>query len=388
MPIPSPNGDHDDGWTWLNCVGWATAVQVVLIILCFIVRNVESMALILVLLYLPGYIAVAGADSGSFHMSAWAVWLLLLFSIAFYSVLFGTLFYSCHQYILMLRSFGESRPHKPLSEPESETRDEQGKTDITIATPEELADIAAEESVEVQNDAAEISAESEPAADLPKDRGMLWLRCVIVVTAVQPFLLLVILVAPDSILAAGVMTYFYIPARLLVDGFNLPGPVVLILFLLSVVSFSVFFGTVVYFGYPLVKRMPQRASAFKRRVRDRQSKRCSNSEYDGGVKWGWGCCVSVLILLQFPLALYCIFGHNGGMDMEPLYKQYVYNPAEWLLTVSCYSCENWNLLPFLLFLLLAAGTFYSVLFGSLFYWLCRESHRLFKFLSRKAAGGS
>lgn len=52
-----PNGGCDDGWTWLNCVGMATAVQILLIILCFTVRIVQSMALVLVFLiflYLPG----------------------------------------------------------------------------------------------------------------------------------------------------------------------------------------------------------------------------------------------------------------------------------------------------------------------------------------------
>ena len=42
-----PNGDYDDGWTWLVCTGWATVVQLLLITLCFIARarNVQSMAL-------------------------------------------------------------------------------------------------------------------------------------------------------------------------------------------------------------------------------------------------------------------------------------------------------------------------------------------------------
>ena len=42
--------EHDGKWTWLNCVGWATVVQVLLIILCFTVRIVQSMALVLVFL--------------------------------------------------------------------------------------------------------------------------------------------------------------------------------------------------------------------------------------------------------------------------------------------------------------------------------------------------
>ena len=391
----SKDSNHERSWWYY--VGRVTVVQVLLIILCFIVRIVGEvivntlsadgflLALLMIFLYLPGYIVIVGGES--IHMSAPAVWILLLFSVAFYSVLFGTLFYSWHQYILMLRSMGSDRPHKPVSEPEPETRDEQGKTSTAIqeGDQEELSDTVAEESAEVR-DEAEMSAESEIPADLPKNRGMLWLRCVIGVTAVQPFLLLLCFVAPDSILAAGIMTYFYIPARLLVDGFNLPAPVVLILFLLSVVFFSVFFGTVVCFGGPLVKRMPYWASAFKRRVQDRQSKKCSNSEYDGGVKWG--CCVSVLIVLQPLLIVYGLFYlDNGGLGS--LFKKYVYKPAEWLLLLplprSDYAADM-RLLPVLLFLLLAAGTFYSVLFGSLFYWLYRKSYSLFKSLSRKVAG--
>jgi len=388
----SKDSNHERSWWYY--VGRVTAVQVLLIILCFIVRiagdaiasiwsgEVLLAAVILVFLYLPGVIVIGGSES--IHVSASAGWILLLFSFAFYSVLFGSLFYFGHRYIRFLRSDGADRPYQPLSEPEPETWDEPGET--STAAPEELSDTAAEESVEGL-DEAEVSAESEPAADLPKNRGMLWLRCVIGVTAVQPFLLLPCLVAPDSLLATGIMTYFYLPARLLVDGFGLPAPDVLLLFLLSVVVFSVFFGSVVYFGYPLIKRMPGRASAFKRRVRGRPGKKSSafpSIESEGKMKWG--CCVSVLIILQLPLSLYCIFGHNG--DMEPLYEQYVYKPAEWLISASCYRRDDWNLLPVLVFLLFAAGTFYSVLFGSLFYWLCRELHCLFKFLSRKAAGGS
>ena len=228
----------------------------------------------------------------------------------------------------------------------------------------------------------EIPAESEPAADPPKNRGISWLRCVIGVTAVQPCLLLLCLVvAPDSLLAAGIMTYFYLPARLLVDGFGLPAPDVLLLFLLSVVVFSVFFGSVVYFGYPLVKRMPGRSSAFKRRGRPgKKSLSFPNIEPEGKVKWG--CSISVLIALQPLLFLSLFYGDSGPGS---LYKRYVYKPAEWLLPVSRQYHTDINILPVLLFLLLAVGTFYSVLFGSLFYWLCRESHRLFKFLSRKAA---
>ena len=378
-----PNGDHDDGWTWLNCVGIATAVQVLLIILCFIVRiagdaiastwsgEVLLAAVILMFLYLPGVIVIGGSES--IHVSASAGWILLLLSFAFYSVLFGSLFYFAHRYILFLSSDGADRPYQPVSEPEPETRDEPGAVSM---------DAAAEESVEGLDEAG-IPAESEPAADLPKNRGMRWLRCVIGVTAVQPFLLLLCLVASDSLLAAGIMTYFYLPARLLVDGFGLPASVVLILFLLSVPFYSVFFGTVFYFGCPLVKRMLGWASAFKRRIRGRQGKKSSafpNIEYEGKMKWG--CCVSALIALQ-PLLFLSLFFY-GDSGLGSLYKQYVYKPAEWLLPVSRQYYTDINILPVVLFLLLVVGTFYSVLFGSLFYWLCRESHRLFKFLSRKA----
>ena len=360
--------EHDGKWTWLNCVGWATVVQVLLIILCFIVRNVQSMALFLVYLYLPGSIVAAGA---SLPMSASAVWILFLLSVAFYSVVFGSLVFFAHRYILFLRSDGEDRPYKPGPEPEPETWDEQGETST---------DAAAEESAE-ELDEAEDSAESEPAADQPGSRGTRWLRCVIGVTAVQPILLLLCLIAPDSILAAGIMTYFYIPARLLVDGFGLPGSVVLLLFLLSVVFFSVVFGTVVCFGGPLAGRMSRRASAFKRRVRERQRKKRSNCEYDGGVKWG--CCVSVLVVLQ-PLLFFC--GFDDGV-LGSLYKRYVYQPAEWLLPVSRqHYYSSIDILPVVLFLLLVVGTFYSVLFGSLFYWLYRKLYCLFKSASRKTAG--
>jgi len=380
-----PNGDHDDGWTWLGCVGWVTAVQVLLIILSLIVRSLmalhlESPALIpvflLMFLYLPGVIVI-GRDV-SIPMSASAGWILFLLSVAFYSVLFGSLFYFAHRYILFLRSNGADRPYQPLSEPE--TWDEPGET--SMATTEELSDTAAEESSEGL-DEAEIPAESETPADPPKNRGMRWLRCVIGVTAVQPFLLLPCLVAPDSLPAAGIMTYFYLPAKLLVDGFGLPAPDVLILFLLSVVFFSVFFGTVVCFGGPLVKRMLQRASAFKRRGRGRQGKKNSafpNIEYEGKMKWG--CCVSALIVLQPLLFLFSLM--DDGV-LKSLYERYVGLPAEWLLPVSRQYHTDINILPVLLFLFLVVGTFYSVLFGSLFYWLCRESHRLFKFLSRKAS---
>lgn len=367
-----PNGNHDDGWTWLWCVVWATVVQAALITFCFIVRNVQSMALFLVYLYLPGAIAVAGTEV---PLSASAVWILLLLSVAFYSVLFGSLVFFAHRYILFLRSDGEDRSHKPVSEsePEPETWDEQGETST---------DAAAEESAE-ELDEAEDSAESEPAADPPGSRGTRWLRCVIGVTAVQPILLLLCLIAPDSILAAGIMTYFYIPARLLVDGFGLPGPVVLLLFLLSVVFFSVVFGTVVCFGGPLAGRMLQRASAFKRRVRGRQGKKSSafpNIEYEGKMKWG--CCVSVLIALQ-PLLFLCSFLDDS---VGSLYIKYVYQPAEWLLPVSRQHYTDMAILPVVLFLLLVVGTFYSVLFGSLFYWLYRKSYCLVKSASRKAAG--
>lgn len=176
------------------------------------------------------------------------------------------------------------------------------------------------------------------------------------------------------------MTYFYLPARLLVDGFGLPAPDVLILFLLSVVFFSVVFGTVVCFGGPLVKRMLQQASVFKRRVRERQRKKRSNCEYDGGVKWG--CCVSVLIVLQ-PLLFLCSLLDDGGL--RSLYIKYVYQPAEWLLPVSRQHYTDMDILPVVLFLLLVVGTFYSVLFGSLFYWLYRKSYCLVKSASRRAA---
>ena len=367
-----PNGDHDDGWTWLWCVVWATVVQAALITLCFIVRNVQSMALFLVYLYLPGVIVIGGSES--IHVSASAVWILFLLSVAFYSVLFGSLFYFGHRYIRFLRSDGADRSDKPVSEPEPETWDEQGETST---------DAAAEENAEVQAP-AEIPDESETPADPPGSRGMRWLRCVIVVTAVQPILLLLCLIAPDSILAAGIMTYFYLPARLLVDGFGLPAPDVLLLFLLSVVVFSVFFGSVVYFGYPLIKRMSGRASAFKRRVRGRQGKKSSafpNIEYEGKMKWG--CCVSVLIVLQ-PLLFLCSLLDDGGL--RSLYIKYVYQPAEWLLPVSRQHYTDMDILPVVLFLLLVVGTFYSVLFGSLFCWLYRKSYCLVKSASRKAAG--
>ena len=371
MSNRSPNGGYDNGWTWLWCVVWATVVQVALITFCFIVRNVQSMAVFLVYLYLPGLIVASGGEAPG--MSASSVRILFFLSVAFYSVLFGSLFYFGHRYIRFLRSDGADRPYKPGPEPEPETWDEHGETSTDAAT---------EESAEVQAP-AKIPDESETPADPPGSRGMRWLRCVIGVTAVQPILLLLCLVAPDSILAAGIMTYFYLPARLLVDGFGLPGPVVLILFLLSVVSFSVVFGTVVCFGGPLVKRMLQQASVFKRRVRGRQGKKSSafpNIEYEGKMKWG--CCVSVLIVLQ-PLLFLCSFLDDS---VGSLYIKYVYQPAEWLLPVSRQHYTDMDILPVVLFLLLVVGTFYSVLFGSLFYWLCRELHCLFKFLSRKIAG--
>ena len=378
----SKDSNHERSWWYY--VGRVTAVQVLLIILCFIVRiagdaiasiwsgEVLLAAVILVFLYLPGVIVIGGSES--IHVSASAGWILFLLSVAFYSVLFASLVFFAHRYILFLRSDGEDRSDKPVSEPEPETWDEQGETST---------DTAAEESAE-ELDEAEDSAESETPADPPGSRGTRWLRCVIGVTAVQPILLLLCLIAPDSLLAAGIMTYFYLPSRLLVDGFGLPGPVVLILFLLSVVFFSVVFGTVVCFGGPLVKRMLQRASAFKRRVRGRQGKKSSafpNIEYEGKMKWG--CCVSVLIVLQ-PLLFLCSLLDDGGL--RSLYIKYVYQPAEWLLPVSRQHYTDMDILPVVLFLLLVVGTFYSVLFGSLFYWLCRELHCLFKFLSRKIVG--
>ena len=378
-----PNGDYDDGWTWLVCTGWATVVQLLLITLCFIVRNVQSMAVFLVILYLPGSIVAAGA---SLPMSAPAVWILFLLSFAFYSVVFGTIFYFWHRYLRFLRSFEESRPYQPVPETEPETWDEQDKSSTAVpeGDQEELSDAAAEESVEGL-DEAEVSAESEPAADLPKNRGMRWLRCVIGMTAVQPALLLLCLIAPDSLLAAGIMTYFYLPARLLVDGFGLPAPVVLLLFLLSVVVFSVFFGSVVFFGYPLIKRMPGRASAFKRRGRPgKKGSAFPNIEPEGKVKWG--CCISVLIALQPLLFLFWLI--HGDRGQGSLFMKYVYNPTEWLLQLlfSRYDSLDLKILPFLFFLLLVVGTFYSILFGSLFYWLYRKSYCLVKSASRRAAG--
>ncbi len=383
------DSNHERSWWYY--VGRVTAVQVLLIILCFIVRiagdaiasiwsgEVLLAAVILVFLYLPGVIVIGGSDS--IHMSASAGWILLLFSVAFYSVVFGSLVFFAHRYILFLRSDGEGRPYKPGSESEPETWDEQVETSTAIPEGEELSDTAAEESVEEQ-DELEIPAESEPAADPPKNRGMRWLRCVIGVTAVQPILLLLCLVAPDSLLAAGIMTYFYLPARLLVDGFGLPAPDVLLLFLLSVVVFSVLFGSVVFFGYPLIKRMLGRASAFKRRERPgKKSSAFPSIESEGKMKWG--CCVSVLIVLQ-PLLFLCSLLDDGGL--RSLYIKYVYQPAEWLLPVSRQHYTDIRLLPVILFLLFVVGTFYSVLFGSLFCWLYRKSYSLVKSASRRAAG--
>ena len=119
------NGDYDDGWSWLWCVVWATIIQAALITFCFMVRNVQSMALVLVYLYLPGAIAVAGPQV---PLSASTVWILLLLSVAFYSVLFGSLVYFWHRFVLMLRSNGEDRPHTPVPENESENRESQGET--------------------------------------------------------------------------------------------------------------------------------------------------------------------------------------------------------------------------------------------------------------------
>ena len=220
------NGDYDDGWTWLWCVVWATVVQVALITFCFIVRNVQSMAVFLVYLYLPGYIAAAGP---AVPLSASAAWILLLLSVAFYSVVFGSLVYFWHRFVLMLRSNGEDRPHTPVPENESENRESQGETS-------------------------------------------------------------------------------------------------------------------------------------------------SNRESDGVTKWG--CGVSVLVVLQ-PLLFLC--GFDDGV-LGSLYMKYFYKPAEWLLPT--HSSNDWGLNTVLLFTLLVVGTFYSLLFGSLFYWLGRASHRLFKFLSR------
>ena len=204
----SKDSNHERSWWYY--VGRVTAVQVLLIILCFIVRIAGDAiagtlggggllaAVILVFLYLPGVIVIGGSES--IHMSPSAGWILLLFSFAFYSVLFGSLFYWWHQYIQFLRTTGEARPYQPVSEPEPETWDEPGET--STAVPEELSDAAAEERAETQ-DEAEVPAESEPATDSSKNRGMSLLRCVIVVTAVQPVLLLLCLVAPDSLSPPG-----------------------------------------------------------------------------------------------------------------------------------------------------------------------------------------
>ena len=227
----SNDSNHERPWWYY--VGWVTAVQVLLIILCFIVRNVQSMAVFLVCLYLPGCIVAAG---GGTPLSASAVRILFFLSVAFYSVLFGSLIFFAHRYILFLRSYEEDRPYKPVSE--SENREGQGK----------------------------------------------------------------------------------------------------------------------------------KSSAFP------------NIEYEGKMKWG--CCVSALIVLQPLLFLFSLM--DDGI-LKSLYEQYVYKSAQWLLPVSRQHYTDMNLLPAFLFLLLVVGTFYSVLFGSLFYWLCRELHCLFKFLSRKAS---
>ena len=208
------NGDYDDGWSWLWCVVWATVVQAALITFCFIVRNVQSMALFLVYLYLPGAIAVAGPQV---PLSASTVWILLLLSVAFYSVLFGSLVYFWHRFVLMLRSNGEDRPHTPVPENESENRESQGETS-------------------------------------------------------------------------------------------------------------------------------------------------SNRESDGVTKWG--CGVSVLVVLQPLLILFCLL--DDGV-LNSLFMRYVNQPAEWLLPP--HSSGNVELFPVLLFLLLVVGTFYSVVIGSVFYFV-------------------
>ena len=209
------NGDYDDGWSWLWCVVWATVVQVALITFCFMVRNVQSMAVFLVYLYLPGCIVVEGAHHPL--MSASAVWILFFLSVAFYSVLFGSLVYFGHRYIRFLRSNEEDRPHTPLSENESENRESQGETS-------------------------------------------------------------------------------------------------------------------------------------------------SNRESDGVAKWG--CCVSLLIVLQPLLILFCLL--DDGV-LNSLFMRYVNQPAEWLLPP--HSSGNVELFPVLLFLLLVVGTFYSVVIGSVFYFV-------------------
>ena len=208
------NGDYDDGWTWLWCVVWATVVQFALITFCFIVRNVQSMAVFLVYLYLPGYIAAAGP---AVPLSASAAWILLLLSVAFYSVVFGSLVYFWHRFVLMLRSNGEDRPHTPVPENESENRESQGETS-------------------------------------------------------------------------------------------------------------------------------------------------SNRESDGVTKWG--CGVSVLVVLQPLLILFCLL--DDGV-LNSLFMRYVNQPAEWLLPP--HSSGNVELFPVLLFLLLVVGTFYSVVIGSVFYFV-------------------
>jgi hypothetical protein len=95
--------------------------------------------------------------------------------------------------------------------------------------------------------------------------------------------------------------------------------------------------------------------------RESQGETSSNRESDGVVKWG--CGVSVLIVLYIPLAIYCLFNLDDG-GLGSLYERYVYKPAEWLLPHS-----SSDFPPVFLFLLLVLGTFYSVVIGSVFYFV-------------------
>ena len=206
------NGDYDDGWTWLWCVVWATVVQAALITFCFIVRNVQSMAVFLVYLYLPGYIAAAGP---AVPLSASAVWILFFLSVAFYSVLFGSLVYFWHRFVLMLRSNGEDRPHTPVPENESENRESQGET----------------------------------SSNRESDGVTKWGCGVSVLVALQPLLFLCGF--DDGVLGSLYMKYFYKPAEWLLPthSSNDWGLNTVLLFTLLVVGtfYSVVIGSVFYF---------------------------------------------------------------------------------------------------------------------------------------------
>ena len=206
------NGDYDDGWTWLWCVVWATVVQVALITFCFIVRNVQSMAVFLVYLYLPGYIAAAGP---AVPLSASAAWILLLLSVAFYSVVFGSLVYFGHRFVLMLRSNGEDRPHTPVPENESENRESQGET----------------------------------SSNRESDGVTKWGCGVSVLVVLQPLLFLCGF--DDGVLGSLYMKYFYKPAEWLLPthSSNDWGLNTVLLFTLLVVGtfYSVVIGSVFYF---------------------------------------------------------------------------------------------------------------------------------------------